>query len=40
MLNVESYNYGNLPSQVPMWKMEHESKVELSSLFLTEISGS
>ena len=39
ILNVESYNYGTLPRQVPIiWKMEHESTAEINSL-LTEISG-
>ena len=40
MLNVESYNYGTLPSQIPIWKMEHESTAEINSLLLTEISES
>ena len=41
MLNVESYNYGTLPSQVPIiWKMEDESAAEINSLLSTEISGS
>ena len=40
LLNVESYSYGTLPSQVPIREMEHESTVEISSLLLTEISGS
>ena len=41
MLNVEPYNYGTLPSQVPaIWKMEHESTAETNSLLLTENSGS
>ena len=34
--NVETYIYGTLPSQVPIWKMVHESTAELVS----EISGS
>ena len=38
-LNVESYSYGTLLSQVPIWKMEHESTTEIDSLLLTEISG-
>ena len=32
MLNVESYNYGILPSQVPIGKMEHESTAKINSL--------
>ena len=34
--NVETYIYGTLPSQVPIWKMVDESTAELVS----EISGS
>ena len=37
-LNVESYNHGTLPSQVPIRKMDHESTAKITSL-LTEISG-
>ena len=33
-------NCGTLPSQVPVWKVEHESTAEINSLLLTEISGS
>ena len=40
LLNVESYNYGTLPSQVPIWQIEHESTAEINSWLLTEISGS
>ena len=40
VLNVESYNYGSLPNQVPIWKMEHESTAETKSFLSTEISGS
>ena len=40
VLNVESYNYSTLPSQVPISKMEHESIAETNSLLSTEISGS
>ena len=40
MSNGKSYNCGTLPSQVPVWKMEQESKAEINSLLLTEISGS
>ena len=40
MLNVESYNDGNLLIQVPVWKIKHKSTVEINSLWLAEISGS
>ena len=38
--NGKSYNCSTLPSQVSVWKMEHESTAKLNSLLLTEISGS
>ena len=34
MLNVESYNHGTLPSQVPIRKMEHESIAKINSLLI------
>ena len=40
LLNVESYKFGTLPSQVPIWEMEHESTAEINSLLSTEIPGS
>ena len=40
VLNVESYNYGTLPSQVPTRKMEHESTAKINSLLVAKISGS
>ena len=40
VLNVESYNYGALLSQVPIWKMGHESTAEINSSLSTEILGS
>ena len=36
VLNVESYNYGTLPSQVPIWQMEHGSTAEMHLLLFTE----
>ena len=39
MLNIKSYNYGTLPSQVLIRKMEHEMTAEISSL-LTQFLGS
>ena len=39
VLNVDSYYHDTLPSQVPIWKMEHESTAEMNSLLLAEISG-
>ena len=32
--NVESYNYGNLSSQVPILKMERERAAKINSLML------
>ena len=40
MLNIESYSYGNLPSQVQIRKMKYESTAKLNFLLVTEISGS
>ena len=37
VLNSESYNCGTLPSQIPVWKTEHEITAEINSLLLTEI---
>ena len=38
--NGKSHNCGTLPSQEPVWTMEHESKAEINSLLLMEILGS
>ena len=37
VLNAKSYNYGTLPSQVPIGKMEHESTAKINSPLLSEI---
>ena len=37
---MSSNNYSTLPSQVPISIIEQESKTEINSLLLTEISGS
>ena len=34
------YNCGTSPSQVPVWKREHEITAEITSLLLTKVSGS
>ena len=39
-MNVESYNYGTLPSQFPIRSMEHESTAKTNSMLVTEILGS
>ena len=40
VLNVKSYNYGTLPTQVPIRKTGHESIMKINLLVVTEISGS
>ena len=45
VLDVESYDYGTLSSQVPIRKMEHGSTVKINfavscHMLVTEISGS